>query len=351
VTLLSLLVLAPLALVEKAWASTPCCEITSINVNGRVTAKDLTSKRTFQFKVDDKTVLGSLRVGQQIYADFATNKVSLDGAQICCGIVSPPVAKTLTPSTPAGTGNLGKPNVTETQKPKVHGSEPCCNITGVDAATGLFTARETATGRTFQFKPTDAALLRSLKPGQTVFADFATQKVSVDGGQPCCEIVQASTVQAPRMPVLDGAQVCCAVVANPTMKGRMGKLIVAFPEGAKIGETRIDVYKAAGKESITGGFGNQAVDLLPGSYAVVISGKRVENVPITSGHDTRLRVGVLRMTGGGDTRFDVFDADDKRTLTGGFGAQVMGFPVGTVHVHIAGQSEAVTIKEGTVMDI
>jgi Cu/Ag efflux protein CusF len=49
-------------------------------------------------------------------------------------------------------------------------------------------ARETATGRTFQFKVNDAALLKSLKVGQKIYANFATKKVSVDGLVPCCSM-------------------------------------------------------------------------------------------------------------------------------------------------------------------
>ncbi len=56
---------------------------------------------------------------------------------------------------------------------------PCCNVTAIDARTGMVTAREKATGRTFQFKVTNPAQLRGLKVGQAVAADFKTGKVSV----------------------------------------------------------------------------------------------------------------------------------------------------------------------------
>ena len=66
---------------------------------------------------------------------------------------------------------------------------PCCSVTGLDAATGVITARVLSTGQTFQFKVTDSAQLSSLKMGQAVSANFQTQKVSVDGAGPCCNIV------------------------------------------------------------------------------------------------------------------------------------------------------------------
>jgi len=71
--------------------------------------------------------------------------------------------------------------------------EPCCSITAIDAKTQTVTARETKTGRTFQFKVTDTKLLPSLKIGQAVHADFKTMKVSLDpdGVTPCCAVVSA----------------------------------------------------------------------------------------------------------------------------------------------------------------
>jgi hypothetical protein len=141
-----------------------------------------------------------------------------------------------------------------------------------------------------------------------------------------------------------------AITANPQLKGRLGRLIVAFPEGANAGGTRMDVYKVGQPTAIVGGFGNQTLDLLPGTYGVVISGKRVEGVTVRSGHDTKVKVGVLRVTAGGGTRIDVLDPATKQALTGGFGNQQVGLPIGPVSVSVAGQSEPVTIQEGKITD-
>lgn len=74
---------------------------------------------------------------------------------------------------------------------RVDAAEACCAISAIDAKNSLVTAREAATGRSFQFKAGGAKLLGSLKVGQKVSADFETQMVSVDGKMPCCLIVQA----------------------------------------------------------------------------------------------------------------------------------------------------------------
>jgi len=70
-------------------------------------------------------------------------------------------------------------------------SEPCCNITAIDAKTQTVTASETRTRRTFQFKVADTKALSTLEVGQPVHADFKTMKVSLnpDGAQPCCAVV------------------------------------------------------------------------------------------------------------------------------------------------------------------
>src|SRR2546426_643384 len=68
-----------------------------------------------------------------------------------------------------------------------------CQITAIDAKTGLVTARETATGHTFQFKIDDARLLTSLRPGQAVQADFQVQLVSIPGVASRYKIVSVTT--------------------------------------------------------------------------------------------------------------------------------------------------------------
>jgi len=143
---------------------------------------------------------------------------------------------------------------------------------------------------------------------------------------------------------------CCDIVANPDLKGRLGRLVVNFPEGANPGSTRIDVFKPGEPKALIGVYGSHIFDLLPGSYDVEISKKRLAGVPIQSAHDTRVKVGVLQINAGGSTRVDVVDKDGQSGLTGGFGNQTVGLPVGTFQVKVAGQSETVTIDEGKVTE-
>ena len=93
---------------------------------------------------------------------------------------------------PNKSGPTGAAKLPSVQKPTVHGLEPCCNITSI-AAGGLVTAQEHATGKIFQFQAKDQALMKSLRVGQNVYADFGTQQVSVDGATPCCGIVSGTS--------------------------------------------------------------------------------------------------------------------------------------------------------------
>jgi hypothetical protein len=59
--------------------------------------------------------------------------------------------------------------------------QPNCQITNIDAATGLVRAKNLSTGQEFQFRVKDPAQLRSLNVGQSFFANLDSRQVSFDG--------------------------------------------------------------------------------------------------------------------------------------------------------------------------
>ncbi|MGI8498243.1 MAG: hypothetical protein ACR2OG_11750 [Gemmatimonadaceae bacterium] len=142
---------------------------------------------------------------------------------------------------------------------------------------------------------------------------------------------------------------CCDILADSAL-GRLGRLVIAFPEGGTASSSPVAVFKSGDKVKLQTGYGAQVWDLIPGPYAVSLSGKRIEGVTIQSGHDTQLRVGTLRIKTGSSTAVALMDADDKTKLHSGYGPQEIGLPVGTYRVQIAGQSEAVTIRKGKITD-
>ncbi len=240
-------------------------------------------------------------------------------------------------------------------QPSQPAADPCCDITSI-GENGLVTVRDTATNSVFQLQVDDKRLLLKLRIGSRISADFGTQKVSVDSGQPAAETMlqpghtppDGAKLPAVKMPTVMGIQPCCSVVANPAMKGRLGRLLVAFPEGANAEGTYTSVYKE--QDKIADFKGNNTVELLPGAYAVTISGKRVEGVTIRSGHDTKVRVGMLRVAAGKDTYVKLLNADKTLKLADGKGNFELGLPIGAVNVSIAGQAESVTIEEGKITD-
>lgn len=76
----------------------PCCSITAIDLrSGTVTARELSGRRTIEFKVADTSALRALRVGQAVFADTGFRQIALtDGAAPCCAI-------TIRPAEPVGT--------------------------------------------------------------------------------------------------------------------------------------------------------------------------------------------------------------------------------------------------------
>jgi hypothetical protein len=139
---------------------------------------------------------------------------------------------------------------------------------------------------------------------------------------------------------------CCNVVANPELR-RLGRVVVAFPEDVA---ARIDVFRPGETKALASGYGDQAFDLLPGTYDVGISGKTVAGVTVQAGHDTQIKVGVLRVSANDGTRVELADPVSKKSVASAYGAQVFGLPIGEIGVQIAGQTENVVIEAGRVTE-
>lgn len=175
-----------------------------------------------------------------------------------------------------------------------------------------------------------------------------------DGSRRSSPAVTASSEATPVSPSAgrSPADSCCVVVANPAMRGRLGRVVVAFPDEvvAEVSGARIEVYRAGETQPAASGYGNQAFDLLPGTYEIAISGKRVTGVAVRSGSDTQIGVGVLRVSASDGTRIEVVEPETGRSLVAGYGTMSFGLPSGEVGVRIAGQTETVRIVAGQVAD-
>ena len=68
----------------------------------------------------------------------------------------------------------------------------CCTVVRVDSRRGIVTARETATGYTFNIEVKNRKHLAALKVGHKVWANFAAKKVRLEpaGDSLCCPILK-----------------------------------------------------------------------------------------------------------------------------------------------------------------
>jgi len=69
----------------------------------------------------------------------------------------------------------------------------CCSITAVDTRSGVVTAKEASSGKTFEFKARNPAATGTMKVGQAVYANFTNNQVSLDGRTVCCSITTPPT--------------------------------------------------------------------------------------------------------------------------------------------------------------
>lgn len=112
----------------------------------------------------------------------------------------------------------------------------CCSITAIDARANVISARESATGNAFEFTARNRALLSQIRVGQAVHANFATQRVSLDGRTVCCTITKAPAPSvAPRpaaVPAPTRGPTTAAPPAPPTPGGAAAPLQTAVPRAA-----------------------------------------------------------------------------------------------------------------------
>lgn len=145
----------------------------------------------------------------------------------------------------------------------------CCDITAIDKAKSLVSARERASGRIVEFKVGNSAVLQKLQVGQAVHANFDAKQVSVDGKTMCCAIT--SVAAAPAMaskappPSLAGQKPMQPPQAQPPAKTAAAE--PAKPMGAPQG---LPGQKTPGQPSAAGPLaqgpmGRQAPDKTPGS--------------------------------------------------------------------------------------
>lgn len=169
------------------------------------------------------------------------------------------------------------------------------------------------------------------------------------GGPAVAAKPEGRTGEAPRD---KGVQAAYEFVDNPAMKGRLGRIVIAYVEGVTLqsDSNRTAFYKPGGAELIHSAYGPIAAELMAGSYDLEINGKKLADVPVKSGKDTRVSSGVLRLHGASDTRFVIYDVGATSYIRVAYGNAVLGLPAGEYEIEIKGQREKFTIEPGKVTD-
>ena len=129
-------------------------------------------------------------------------------------------------------------------------ADACCGVTNITKS-GQITAQETHGARTFQFQVPDPSLLRGLRVGSPVYANFDTRQVSLDGKKSCCTILRIST--AAKQPVPDKTPSGTPSQPMGTRPGKPGSPAVLGAAGAGVA-----AIKAEPLPQVTAGTSRQA---------------------------------------------------------------------------------------------
>src|SRR5437660_9091560 len=151
----SLHVLAPRTIAQEK----TCCSITSIDKrNGLVSAKVDATGQAFQFRLSKGGGVGSLKIGERVYANFSTHQVSLDGKSICCSIAAPEPM------------SLGATQQAASVPPNSGANPACCAITSINAPARVVSAKENSTGQALEFAVPSSIPLQTLHLAESVCA-------------------------------------------------------------------------------------------------------------------------------------------------------------------------------------
>jgi hypothetical protein len=130
------------------------------------------------------------------------------------------------------------------------------------------------------------------------------------------------------------------------LTGAKGRLVVDFHDEVPMAHMLVKIISKDGGDPLADR--KRRFDLLPGTYDVIVANKRITGVPIQSGQETHLLIGLLRVVYTGMDRTDVFDSDKKTLLVKDYGTLRLGLPVGKYWVKMAGRLVQVEIKNGQV---
>jgi hypothetical protein len=163
------------------------------------------------------------------------------------------------------------------------------------------------------------------------------------------EAVSSTEPQSSRDSTRVSGESCCEMVVNSELKDQ-GRVVVTFPDGLNLSRTMVYVYQPGATHQVALSVGSGTFPLAPGTYDVEVLKIRLTGVSVKAGHDTRVKVGALRINADNATTYRVLDQIQQRELAKGYGKSVFGLPVGHYMLHFRQRNEPVTIEDGTITE-
>jgi len=143
---------------------------------------------------------------------------------------------------------------------------------------------------------------------------------------------------------------CCEMAANPLLKNQ-GRVLVTFPPGVNTSRTMVYLYQAGAPTQLALSTGSGAFSVPPGTYDVEVQTIRLTGVPVKASHDTRVKVGVLRISMDNTSTYRILDEAQQREVAKGYGTSVFGLPAGRYVVQLRTRGEHVTIEDGMIVNL
>jgi len=395
----------PYALNEP-YPALPCCGISQVHlaeIDGGIVVRNKTTGATHHVTVGNQSVLAGLKVGQDVAMDafgkWALLQANVDGkaatfsfpvsaaakpgapAAPCCGVVGIDVPNGivtirdnttgLTLQFEAGAQAIRtmkegddvivgtRPGAPETRE-SLHGIvlrvgsvarsytltdvvpiQPCCAVSVIN---GGVTTVDKVTGATHHITIDNAAARAAIKVGQDVSMDasgrWATFRLVIDGSPATYSFPVEGAIKKPGPATESIAP--WEIRPNAELKGALGLLFFGISDRDAGTAAIVPAGQTEGSQTV---FVDARLPLPPGKYDVNVSGAIVKNVPIESGMETGIRLGVLNLSVGGD----IFDSTRKIELKYSLAGKTI-LPIGTYFIKVNSGWAKVVIKEKQVTE-
>ncbi len=348
----------------------PCCSIVSIDsVNGIVTARDLRTGETFKFEVDSRSLLKTMRVGQKVWKDAGTRKVSVMDGELCCTVIG---------NTNLDLADSGRQSAEKGSTGVIRNGNTLTLEKGYEATIDRKGKRVRVREFGGDWRPSSTHTCECDSDENAKCAWEAVRKqvhcTSVSGACQNCQVYETTKVgtdkaQDESSPGTSTSPVTSTssrtdpgrtLVSSPVgwelkpsadMKGSSGQIVIQFPGMEESGNNFVAAFEVGGKERITPStYGRANFPLLDGEYDVEINSVRLTRVPVKRGMDTRIHIGTIRFTVPSNVSVEVDDITQKKRLCLAYGLMKCGVPSGEYYIKVGGSSKKMTISDGQVID-